>query len=234
MAKSRDNSSHASRGANPQHSPGSGPADVLILGGGRFGRLAVKRLAGRVMALAEPDPTVALADLGVPVWRQEGVAAACQALASPRPPSWIVPCLPRHFLLHWLVASQPRQGPLVLPVPASLEPGLPVLARGQEGQIFLSLTDTLCPDDCPEPAQICPKTGFDRGQPLFARLQGLACPGWSLAVLRSHQLAPGVGGLAVAEMLELRRRLAGQGGDWLIATACRCHGVMHALRLSRA
>jgi hypothetical protein len=160
------------------------------------------------------------------------VAAALAALAGAQPPAWIVPCIPTHFLLHWLLASLPEQQPLILPVPAWLESDLPVLGRGQEGQIFLSLTDTLCPDDCPEPAQICPKTGEQRGLPLFARLQGLSCLGWQNAVLRSRQLAPGVGGLAVSEMLELRQRLAGQGGDWLVATACRCHGVLHGLRLS--
>jgi hypothetical protein len=208
-----------------------GPADVLILGGGRFGSLAAQRLTDRVLALAEVDPQAGLAALGVPVWRQEGVAAALEALAAPNPPAWIVPCMPRHFLVHWLMASLAGQQPRLLPVPASLEPNLPVLARGQEGQLFLSLTDTLCPDDCPEPASLCPKTGQERGQPLFARLQGLSCPGWQKAVLRSHQLAPGVGGLAVSEMLALRQRMAGHGGDWLVATACRCHGVLHGLSL---
>jgi hypothetical protein len=231
MANNGELANQAASPSKPQVIDGHGPRDVLILGGGRFGSLAGKRLAGRVMALAEPDPGVDLAGLGLPVWRQEGVAAALQALASPQPPAWIVPCLPRHFLLHWLVASLPEQEPMVLPVPASLEPDLPVQGRGQEGQLYLSLTNTLCPDDCPEPAQVCPKTGEARGLPLYQRLAALSLPGWQVAVLRSHQLAPGVGGLAVGEMLALRQRLAGQGAKWLAATACRCHGVLHALEL---
>ncbi|MBI5523663.1 MAG: hypothetical protein HY910_13630 [Desulfarculus sp.] len=206
-------------------------AGVLILGGGRFGRLAGMRLEGRVLALAEVVPTPDLAELGVPVWPLEAVAAANQALASARPPAWLVPCVPVHFLARWLLASLAAQGARTLPVPPQAEAGLPLLGRGQEGQLFLSLTNTLCPDDCPEPASICPKTGQPRGLPLYQRLMGLSLPGWGTAVLRSHQLAPGVGGLAASGMLEIRQRMAGQGGRWLIATACRCHGVLSGLEL---
>lgn len=209
-----------------------GPPDVLILGGGRFGRLAGRRLAGRVLALAELNPKPGLEELGAPVWTLAAVPAALRALASQQPPAWIVPCIPQHFLAHWLLASLGPSDPRLLPVPQALESDLPVLGRGPEGQLYLSITDTLCPDDCPEPAQTCPKTGQPRGEPLFARLAALSLPGWGVAVLRSHQLAPGVGGLAVSEMLALRRRLAGQGGDWLVGTACRCHGVLHGLALT--
>ncbi|CAO0823546.1 conserved hypothetical protein [Desulfarculales bacterium] len=206
-------------------------ADVLILGGGRFGRLAGLRLAGRVQALAEIDPQPGLEGLGAPIWPMAAVPAALHALASPHPPVWIVPCIPQHFLAHWLLANLEGQTSRLLSVPQVLESGLPVLGRGTEGQLYLSLTDTLCPDDCPEPVQICPKNGLERGQPLFARLAALALPGWGMAVLRSRQLAPGVGGLAVHEMRARHQRLAEQGGLWLVATACRCHGVLHALEL---
>ena len=59
----------------------------------------------------------------------------------------------------------------------------------------------------------------------------MEAPGRTTAVLRSHQLAPGVGGYRAAELLGLRDRLAAQGGDWLLATACRCHGVAGSLGL---
>lgn len=206
-------------------------ADVLILGGGRFGRLAAQRLGRRVLALAEVAPTPDLANWGVPIWDMAAVPAALQALASPQPPAWLAPCVPVHFLAHWLLASLAGHGARPLTVPPEAEPRLPLLGRGQEGQLFLSLTDTLCPDDCPEPAQVCPKSGQPRGRPLYQRLRDLRLPGWEVAVLRSHQLAPGVGGLAAAEMLGLRALLAGRGGRWLVATACRCHGVLSGLEL---
>jgi hypothetical protein len=53
-----------------------------------------------------------------------------------------------------------------------------------------------------------------------------------LGILRSHQLAPGVGGLAAKEMLELRQSVAQTGGAWLMGTACRCHGVVQAWSFS--
>ena len=45
-----------------------------------------------------------------------------------------------------------------------------------------------------------------------------------VGVLRSIQLAPGVGGLPVHEMLQLKQEVGRLGGEWLLATACRCHG----------
>jgi hypothetical protein len=68
---------------------------------------------------------------------------------------------------------------------------------------------------------------------LFTRLGRLRLENMNLGILRSHQLAPGVGGLASREMLELRGRMAAMGGSWLVATACRCHGVAQALELAR-
>lgn len=206
--------------------------DVLVLGAGRFGRLAAQRLAGRVMAVAECGPAPQASELAAPLWPLEAVAATQAALALPQPPAWVVPCVPIHFLTLWLAARLASQAPRLGPPPAQVEALLPLVGRGQEGQLYLSLTDTLCPDDCPEPASTCPKTGQPRPEPLFAHLQALALPGWGNACLRSRQLAPGVGGLLVSEMLELADRLAAQGGAWLVGTACRCHGVLQALELT--
>jgi hypothetical protein len=97
--------------------------------------------------------------------------------------------------------------------------------------MLLSLADFLCPDNCPEPAENCTVTGRPRGKPLFARLAGIELPGWSVGVIRSHQLTPGVGGCRVADLLALRERIVKSGGRWLVATACRCHGALGALEL---
>jgi len=49
-------------------------------------------------------------------------------------------------------------------------------------------------------------------------------------VVASRQLAPGVGGYAPRRLLDLAATVAKAPGPLLIATACRCHGVVHGLQ----
>jgi hypothetical protein len=71
--------------------------------------------------------------------------------------------------------------------------------------------------------------GSSRKDPLYARLARIDLPGWQVGVLRSRQMGPGLGGLLVKEMSKLKSRVAAQAGPWLLATACRCHGVLEAV-----
>jgi hypothetical protein len=201
-------------------------------------------LGPRVLAVVEPCPGPELLSLagglGVEVRRADGVEAARAALAAPRPPRWIVPCLPRHLLMEWLRLELSRLNPRLLDLASEdlawLGP-VPLAAPGPEKAWCLSLTDSICPPDCPEPAGRCLKTGQERGRDLHIRLAGSArlarsgMPSFARAVLRSRQLAPGLGGLDSAEMLALRDGMSRQGGRWLVATACRCHGIVHAMVL---
>ncbi|MCB2226530.1 MAG: hypothetical protein KQH53_07605 [Desulfarculaceae bacterium] len=206
--------------------------EILVIGGGRFGRLALERLGAKVRALAEPRPGPELQELarrgGVELYREEGVPALRRALASDDPLAWVIPAIPRHLLADWLRAelgAHPQETPL-----AAL-PDLPSRIPAPDGGWFLSRADFLCPDDCPEPAGLCTATGQPRGENLFDRLARMTLPGHATAVVRSHQLAPGVGGYRASELLALRDRLAAQGGRWLVATACRCHGVINSLEM---
>ena len=126
-----------------------------------------------------------------------------------------------------LVTGRPRE------VPSRILPPVATHMRGKQGEHYLSLADFLCPDDCPEPARECTVTGRPRGEPMYRRLGRIQSPGWRVGVLRSYQLAPGVGGRKSREMLELKGRLESRGGRWLLGAACRCHGVVHGLELAQ-
>ena len=217
-----------SRPAGPRPDRGR----VLVVGGGHFGQKAVAALGSRVLAVVEPRPSPELRALGAPIWSLDGLVGLRQALASPRPPVWVAPCLPRHLFADWLRAELSHLQPRTLPLDRTGLTDLPQVIAGDQGQLYLSLTDTRCPDNCPEPARICQKTGLPRGVPLHRRLADLARPGFANAVLVSRQMAPGLGAVAVGEMLAWRGRLAQRGGPWLVATACRCHGVLEALALT--
>lgn len=212
-------------------------AGYLILGAGRFGRLALQRLSRQDAAAAflvvdcEPAALAAAQALKIP--RMETVSAEAVAflaahLKADLPWDWLLPMVPVHVAWAWL-----RAGPLhtwqPVPAPAGLEAAALVAWRGPEGQLYLSRATHRCPDDCPEP-EVCPVSGESRGLPLCEALAAWQLPGWVIKVVTSRQLAPGVGGYPPGELLNLARELTGKGGRVLIATACRCHGVVQGLR----
>ncbi|MCB2185179.1 MAG: hypothetical protein KQJ78_02095 [Deltaproteobacteria bacterium] len=217
---------------------------VLVVGGGQFGRLALRRLTplaakwGPLRGVIELEPEPELLDLaaslGVPVLTGPGAPLFAAALADPVPPRWTVPAVPRHLLVEWLELTLSGGGITRHDLPGAWLPALPTVWQDPERTTVVSLAEGLCPDDCPEPPERCTATGRRRGEPLYQRLAAAPTPtGVNRAVLASHQLAPGVGGILLPEVLQLRRQIAALGGAWLVATACRCHGLAHHLNLDR-
>lgn len=212
-------------------------ASYLILGAGKFGGLALRRLARQDAAASflvvdrDPEALAAARSLNVPGFsgvESEAVAFLAARLDEPASWDWLIPMVPVHLAWAWLLA-----GPLhdwePATAPEALEAVAPVALRGPDGQVYLSRATHLCPDDCSEPDSVCPMNGESRELPLFAALTALELPGWTLRVMVSRQLAPGVGGYPPGELSALARELQGLGGKVLIATACRCHGVVHGL-----
>lgn len=205
---------------------------ALVIGGGRFGRLAVARLGKRVTQVVEPDPAPELYALGAQVLVRDGIEAAAAILDSNDAPPWLVPALPLHFLAEWLLLTLAPLGPEPIAIPRENLPEAAMLHQGQRKQWFLSLADFTCPDDCPEPAELCTMTKEPRGEPMFQRLAKIEMPDCETRILRSKQLAPGVGALSRDELLLLRKEIIkrGPGAGWVLGTACSCHGVVQAIR----
>jgi len=209
----------------------------LIIGAGRFGRLAWQRLQA-----LHPRATFCLVDWDAeklacvpPAPRTQTVAAPAAAfltrvLEHPPWPKWIIPAVPIHLAWAWLLQSQ-GEGVSWQPVP--VPPGwgedLPWRQVGSNGEVYLSLATERCPDDCPEPAGRCSLTGALRSINLFEYLRRQQLPGYQTLVLRSHQLAPGVGGYRPAALLRLREEAYRAKERLILCTACRCHGVCHGL-----
>ena len=213
-------------------------ARYLILGAGRFGRLALERLGAQdaqaaFVVVDRRSPALAAARNLAPARTQwveaEDGAFLVESLKNAGAWDWLIPAIPEHVVFSWLL-----QGPLtgmdwlVVDVPARLATLTPVAVRGRQGELYLIRARHLCPDDCAEP-QVCPATGEPRETPLYEELAALVIPGFRTAVIPSRQLAPGVGGFPPARLAALAHDLAGWRGKVLVATACRCHGVVHAL-----
>ena len=212
-------------------------ASYLILGAGKFGRLALTRLtrqdAAASFTVVDRDPAaLALTLDGVPGRTRvpaEAVAFLVQHLGGNGRWDWIIPMVPVHVAFQWLLAG-PLAGSAWRPaaVPEALAGLFPGAWRGPQGELYLSRAQHLCPDDCAEP-EVCPVTGESRDLPLHQELASLHLAGYEIRVIASRQLAPGVGGYAPGRLLDLSRGMEALEGNVLIATACRCHGVIHGL-----
>lgn len=213
-------------------------ASYLVLGAGKFGRLALERIGSldeQAVFLVVDRNSQALVTArnltAAPVqWVEaEAISFLTERLRQGAAWDWLIPVIPGHVAFSWL-----RQGPLagtgweVAEVPEELAGLTPSAIRGREGELYLSRALHLCPDDCSEPP-VCPVTGEPREIPLFEELAALAVPGFKMFIIPSRQLAPGVGGFPPARLPALAHDLAAFRGKALIATACRCHGVVHAL-----
>jgi hypothetical protein len=214
-------------------------AHYLVLGAGKFGRLALERLGGEdgqaEFLVVDRNPEALSQARGLTPARVEAVEAEAGLflathLQEGAPWDWIIPAVPIHVAVSWL-----RLGPLkdadweAGEVPPAVAALTPVAHRGREGELYLSRALHLCPDDCPEP-EVCPVTGEPREVPLFEELAALKIPGYQIAVIASRQLAPGVGGFSPERLPALARDVAGLEGKILVATACRCHGVAHGFQ----
>jgi hypothetical protein len=213
-------------------------ADVWILGVGRFGRQAVETLqrvhpSWRLMVI-DVDPVALQRVHGPNVWTRqaEGVDFLARNLTAAISPVWIVPALPVHLAFFWLLTRLDGSADPLM-VPGQAVAGLPNPEPAVMGGFLLSYARSLCPSDCVEPEGFCQSTGEPRGQALHEAISGLAGKGYAVTVIQSRQLAPGVGGFPPSELLDLERSHRSLKTLALVATACRCHGVLHGLGPAR-
>ena len=208
--------------------------EIWIIGAGRFGRLAADRLSEKIKSLhlVLVDPEKArLREVQAPgrdLIQNEGVMFLSKhlQLGEKDNPDWIVPAVPVHLAAEWLLR---RTGPAKLErlaIPGNLDSHLPHPFRGENGNIYVSHADFLCPDDCAEPRDICTHTGKPRKRNMFELLADIHFPPWKTLVIRSHQLGPGIGGYRPKHLFELSEQVEGSTGPVMICTACRCHGVI--------
>jgi hypothetical protein len=209
-----------------------------ILGAGRFGSLAVERILEQKMdahlVVVDRD-SQALKNLGakpVETTEQDGIDFLSEHQGSGH--EWIVPAIPVHVAFAYLcrqLAKGERVSPL--PVPAMLDHQIPNPLREKTGTLYASFATFRCPDDCDEPTEKCTVTGEHREANMFDLIRLIEIEGFVIRVVRSHQLTPGVGGYRLSVLWSLFEEVRSTEKDLLVATACRCHAVINALRWRR-
>jgi hypothetical protein len=214
-------------------------ASYLIIGAGEFGARAVKTLNKKYPAaiLTVVDQNQAaldrLEDFPVKKVCSEGASYLEQVLDKETGTDWIIPAAPIHVAYEWVRRQLARTVTIeVIAVPMEVEAMLPNPKRGSEGQLFISYADFRCPEHCTEPYDLCTWTGKPRKGLLYRTVQEIVFEDYRSIVLRSHQLAPGVGGYQVKALRKSLHLVMEAKSPVLYTTACLCHGVIHAFKLS--
>ncbi|MFC1825680.1 NAD-binding protein [Thermodesulfobacteriota bacterium] len=223
-----------------QYKPGVIPENaVLIIGAGCFGKRAARILVN------ESDIPILIVDRdekrleGIEVHRAErilgeGIDFLVKNIPLLRSSVTIIPAIPHHVAFEWLKGSISKGYNIrQIAVPKEIESLFTHAWPGSDGSLLVSYADFICPEDCPEPPAYCTVTGQEREIPMFEKLRTLETTDFRRHILRSRQLAPGLGGYVVGELTELLNNLEKQEtGKWLVGTACRCHGIVTAMELS--
>ena len=209
-----------------------------ILGAGHFGSLATKRILQRkkrcnlLVVDHHEDSLDDLKDEPLKIIRQDAVDFLSSHSGTGN--EWIIPAIPEHVAFSWLCQQLTKEGTVrSIAVPAVLDQQIPNPMRGKGGVLYTSFATFRCPEECDEPEEMCSVTRERREANLYELIQQIEVRGYKSLVVRSHQLAPGVGGYQLATLWRLLEEVRSSEKNILVATACRCHGVINALRFNR-
>ncbi len=207
-----------------------------VVGAGKFGAKAVQTLISensRVqVVLVDSDPEKLKGwDEPVETVAADGVTYLATRLKQGRKPGWIIPAIPVHVALDLIAGLLPKEIQIEpIPFPAEIRQKLPNAIIAEEGQLWVSHATFLCPVNCSEPDEYCTVTRKARNPDMYRLLEELNTAAFNSVVVRSRQLAPGVGGYRPADIYRALSGVRRSKGPILVSTACRCHGVVNAIR----
>ncbi|HHP7236633.1 MAG TPA: potassium transporter [Desulfobacterales bacterium] len=213
---------------------------IWILGAGRFGQIAIQRLHRKhpsaMLTVVDRHIQIPSADAaqGIDWINADAITFLAENLQPEkgRGPDWIIPAVPLHVAFEWICRRlESRFTVEKVDLPDTITKHLPNIIEGGPGTLYTSVADFICPDDCPEPAQICTHTGQPRPCTLYRELENFQQPGWKIVVVRSRQLLPGVGGYRPEALFQALQKVESASTPILLATACRCHAVVDAFQL---
>ena len=210
----------------------SSTESIWIIGGGKFGRRAVRLLHKR-----EPSAKIIVVDekpctdlpAGIEFVCAEGVQWLAQQGLSESRVTKIIPVIPIHLAVDWLKVKLEASGGCLFSevIPENILQQLPHPIRIRPDKIVVSHADFICPENCSEPDTLCSYTHQLRPPVLYGILEEIDCADLTPIIIRSRQFAPGVGGFYLQDLCKLLTRVKSLPGvPLLIGTACKCHGVL--------
>ena len=211
---------------------------MWIIGGGKFGiksaRVLSRKNPGADITIVESNQEACarISRMNYRTVCMDGVLYLYENLKSSDYPEWIVPVVPVHLAYEWIKSKlSSRYRFLPIEAPKDLKKNLPNVITGKNGELYMSYADFICPDNCPEPDEICTYTGKPRLGILHEHLASIDYQNFYPIVIQSHQLSPGIGGYTPTALFNALEEVESTGTEILLATACKCHGVMHAFSI---
>lgn len=213
------------------------PHTYLIIGCGRFGSRAAEKLfqkdfRSKIIVVDKSKKALQnISQLPVETAVRDGVSYLNQFFSKVRKIDYIIPAVPLHLAFEFILSQLKPLGAKRNKIPTLS--GLPNPVIGKTGDLYTSLANFLCSENCPEPAQYCTLTKKRRPKPLYRILNELE-GAFESRVIRSQQLGPGIGGFrprALLNLLEDIKSKKNSGRSILVSTASRCHGVTSSLSL---
>jgi hypothetical protein len=207
----------------------------LIIGCGHFGSRAAQQLLKKnpsakiIIVDKDKKASQKVSRLPVEISFCDGIAYLKQFLSGGRKVNYIIPAVPLHLAFEFILSLLKPQGAKRKRIPPIA--GLPNPMTGKTGDLYTSLANFRCSENCPEPAQYCTITKKRRPKPLYQILKDIE-GSFESKVIRSHQLTLGVGGFkpeALLDLIENIKKRTKPHRSILISTASRCHGVTSAL-----
>jgi hypothetical protein len=199
---------------------------------GQFGSLALKQLSKQhkdwQFVLVDPDKEKLLKVKGrnIVLEYSDGVGFLNNSLEPETKVAWIIPSLPVHLAWEWCRMKIGPERLVQAPLSSKMDLLLPNPMHGSDKNIYVSNADFICPTNCSEPENICTVTKHPRKQDMFALLETLHSQNYTPIVLRSRQIAPGIGGYSPGQLFSFLKKVKKHKGPLLLCTACRCHGVI--------
>jgi len=213
------------------------PHTYLIIGCGHFGGRAAEKLFQKdscsKITVVDKNKIAFQKVFWLPVETavSNGIIYLNQFFSKGRKADYIIPAVPLHLAFEFILSQLKPWGAKRKKIPPIS--GLPNPVIGKTGDLYTSLANFLCPEECPEPAQYCTTTQKKRSKPLYKILNNLE-GAFESRVIRSQQLGPGIGGFrpeALLDLLEDIKKKINSSRFILISTASRCHGVTSALSI---
>lgn len=205
--------------------------DVWVIGFGKFGQRTVNILSQKGncrMTIVDIDFEKAQhpKDEKHIYICSDGVSFLSENLFSGNEPDLIVPALPVHLAAEWLSEQLTSEKLRKIAVPKELESIVPNPIRLSSSEWCVSYADFVCPESCNEPLNICPVRNETRKGNMFETLGKIDIKSFEPIVIRSYQLAPGIGACKPGDFFDLLNKLEQSAGRFLVCTACRCHGML--------
>jgi hypothetical protein len=219
--------------------PSSSVKTYWIIGAGYFGQRAAHSIRRK-----EADSKIILIDKQSSICKEierqgfetvclEGVHYLESHLIADNHPDWIIPAIPIHVAYEWIKSKLIGQFNVKpIPIPVQLKALLPNPYQTKSDQLYISNADFVCPENCSEPDEICTYTGRPRPGNVNDYLKNLHHRNFRSVVVYSQQLLPGVGGYTAKALYSALTEIESSPDQILLGTACRCHGVLDAFRLS--